>query len=333
MQTKFDDDISFKYGIEPNKRTMSELLDKGCIILDKDCGPTSHTAVENVKHILNIKKAGHSGTLDPQVSGVLIIGLGRATRLMEYMLKSHKSYVCLMFIHKSVSKEELESVFEQFRGEIIQTPPLISAVKRQARKRMIYELNILETAQENQYVLFEVKCQHGTYIRKLCTDMGEQLGVNAQMIELRRTKAGPKDENSNLINCDKLHSLYDLYKEEVEQNKSLSEEKQSHLFEQELRNYILPMEVLLDDLKKITLRDSAISTVCHGADVGVPGVLRVDDEIELGEEVALMSGRGELIAIGVAMMSGRDILKKEKGVAVNTQKVFMEKDKYPGSWL
>lgn len=332
---KFNDYISQKFGIEPYNRSMEELLNTGCIILDKDCGPTSHKAVENIKRILQIDKAGHSGTLDPQVSGVLIIGLGRATRLMEYMLKSHKSYVCLMYIHKPKTTQELDDAFSKFRGVIKQTPPLISAVKRQERERIIYELNILETTQDNQYVLFEVKCQHGTYIRKLCTDIGVELGTNAQMIELRRTKAGPKDETQALISADYLHSLWELYLEYKNDEKDSSNNTNLDLevVKKELRQYILPMEELLQDLKKITLRDSAIHTICHGSDLGVPGVLEIDDEIELGDEVAMLSGRGELVAIGTAMMSGKDIVKKDKGAAIKTEKVFMDKEVYPKSWF
>ena len=330
MIRKFNDSISEKFGIEPTKRSIEQLLDKGCIILDKDCGPTSHKAVENIKRILQIDKAGHSGTLDPQVSGVLIIGLGRATRLMEYMLKSHKSYICLMYIHKPKTTQELNGAFSKFRGVIKQTPPLISAVKRQERERTIYELNIIETAQDNQYVLFDVKCQHGTYIRKLCTDIGFELGTNAQMIELRRTKAGPKDETQSLISADYLHSLWDMY---LKCEKDESSKSNLKIIEKEIREYILPMEELLQDLKKITLRDSAIHTICHGSDLGVPGVLEVDDEIKLGDELAMLSGRGELVAIGTAMMSGRDIAKKDKGAAIKTEKVFMDKEVYPKSWF
>ncbi|MCH8519184.1 MAG: RNA-guided pseudouridylation complex pseudouridine synthase subunit Cbf5 [Nanoarchaeota archaeon] len=341
MKQKFNDSISQKFGCEPHKRTLRELLDTGCLVVDKDCGPTSHKVVENVKNILKVEKAGHSGTLDPQVSGVLIIGLNRATRLMEYMLKSPKTYMCLMYIHKPVSDAQLELTLQKFRGKIMQTPPLISAVKRRAREREIYKLEVIETSQENQYVLFEVMCQHGTYIRKLCTDIGESLKVNAQMMELRRLKAGPKDEKSPaLISTDELHSLWDVYKEyEKKLKKEKDVAKQNEIqdtlkkIELKLRQHILPMEELLDDLKKVVLRDTAISTITHGSDVGIPGILLVDDEIDMGEEVALMSGRGELVAIGTAFMSGSEILKKDKGAAIKTEKVFMHKGVYPKSWF
>lgn len=326
LVTKFNDKLSEKFGVEPHKRELHDLLDKGCIVIDKDCGPTSHKTVENVKHVLQIEKAGHSGTLDPMVSGVLVVGLGRATRLMEYMLKSDKEYICVMFVHKPVTNDELEEVFEQFRGIIEQTPPIISAVKRRPRKRTIYKLEIIETQKDNQYVLFRVRCQHGTYIRKLCTDIGEKLGCNAQMIELRRTKAGPKTEEDNMVGVDKLQSLFDLYNNEKDESQKL-------IFEQEIRTYIKPMEELLHDFKQVIVRDSAVYAVANGADLATPGILQADDEIEMGEEIKLMTTKGELIAMGTAFMSGKEMIKKDKGAAIQTSKVFMEKTYYPSNWF
>ena len=207
------------FGKNPSNRTLKERFDKGAIIIDKDAGPTSHMVSDMVKEILPVKKCGHSGTLDPQVTGVLLVGLGRATRLMEYMLTSNKEYICLCFFHKPVSDDDLKKVFTAFEGEIDQLPPVVSAVKREKRKRTIYELEILGSEQNNQYVLFRVSCQHGTYIRKLCTDMGSYLRVNAKMVELRRTKAGPLHETNGAISLDKLRNLYELYLEEKDEKK------------------------------------------------------------------------------------------------------------------
>lgn len=326
LLTKFDEKVSTKFGVEPENRTFEELFDKGCIVVDKDCGPTSHKTVEHIKDILQIEKAGHSGTLDPQVSGVLVVGLGKATRLMEYMLMSDKEYVCVMFIHKPVTNEELDEVLEQFRGQIEQIPPIISAVKRRPRKRMIYSLDVIETEKDNQYVLFKVRCERGTYIRKLCTDIGEKLGVNAQMIELRRTKAGPKSENDNLISADKLKCLIELHK-------TLEEDNEKKKIENEIRKFIRPMEELLDEFKPVYVRDSAVYAIANGADLAIPGILQFDDSIEIGDEVKLLTGRGELIAMGTAFLSSKDIEKKKKGAAIKTNKVFMEKTRYPTQWF
>ena len=243
MYIKFDEKSSEKFGKNPYKQTFLELFEKGYINCDKHTKETSHNCVDELKKILKIKKAGHSGTLDPQVTGVLLIGLGRATRLMEYMLLSNKEYVCLIYFHKEIEDKKIDEVFEKFKGEIEQLPPIVSAVKRQLRKRSIYKLEILEKRENNQYILFKVECEKGTYIRKLCSDMGEYLEVGAQMVELRRLKAGPKSEDDFCISLDNLKILYELYKkEEDKENKKK--------LEVELRKYIRPYEELLCNFKK-----------------------------------------------------------------------------------
>jgi len=329
LLTKYDEKVSTKFGVEPINRSLEELFQKGCIVVDKDCGPTSHKTVEHIKAVLNIEKAGHSGTLDPQVSGVLVVGLEKATRLMEYILMSDKEYVCVMYIHKEVSDDELEEVLEQFRGEIEQIPPIVSAVKRRPRKRMIYSLDVLEKSEDNKYVLFKVRCERGTYIRKLCTDIGEKLGVNAQMVELRRTKAGPKSENDNIISVDKLACLIELYNSQEVQE----DDKKKQKVETEIRTYVRPMEELLDEFKPVIVRDSAVYAIANGADLAIPGILKYDDSIEIGDEVKLLTGRGELIAMGTAFLPSKNITKKDKGAAIKTNKVFMEKTYYPNNWF
>lgn len=322
MLIKLPEKSSEKFGKEPHKRTVEELLEKGFILIDKDSGPTSHESTDNVKKVLGIDKAGHSGTLDPKVTGVLLVGLGKATRLMEYMLKSDKEYVCIMFVHKEVSKEGILEVFKKFTGKIMQTPPVVSAVARRPREREIYSIELLEMKEKD--VLFRVRCQHGTYIRKLCSDIGETLKCGAHMKELRRTKAGPFSENDGLIGIDKLRNLFELYKE------SKGEEKK--IFEKELRKFLRPMEETLIEFKKVYVRDSAVDSLCHGSDLAIPGVASLDEGIEMGEEVAIMTQKGELIAMGTAFLSSDEVMRKDKGAFVKTSKVFMDVGSYPTVW-
>ncbi len=324
---KFKEKTSSKSGKNPYERTITELLDNGVIIIDKDAGPTSHTTADTVKKILKIEKAGHSGTLDPMVTGVLLIGLGRATRLMEYMLKSDKEYVCLMYVHKPISEEKIRDALTKFTGKIMQLPPIVSAVKREERERTIYSIDVLDFADDNQSVLFKVKCEHGTYIRKLCTDIGEYVGVGAQMKELRRTKAGPLTEDDGIISCDKLRNLLELY-----EDSKMNNSKDVEIFEKELRNYLKPMEEVLKDFKKVYVRETAVNSICHGADLAVPGVSELDDDITIGEEIAILTLKGELIAMGISYMNSKDVIKKNKGAFIKTSKVFMEIDTYPKKW-
>jgi len=180
---------SSSYGCDPNNRPIEKLLDYGIINVDKPKGPTSHQVSAYVQQILNIKKSGHSGTLDPKVTGVLPVALSRATRVVQAILPAGKEYVVLMQLHKPVAEGKLMNTLKNFQGKIKQMPPLKSAIKRRLRERTIYYLDVLEI--DGQDVLFKVGSQAGTYIRKLVHDIGQDLDVGAHMAELRRTKAGP----------------------------------------------------------------------------------------------------------------------------------------------
>jgi H/ACA ribonucleoprotein complex subunit 4 len=320
---KNDEPINKNLGKYPHERTIDELLERGIIAVDKDAGPTSHQTSDYLKRILKVEKAGHSGTLDPAVTGVLVCGTDKATRLMEYMLKSNKEYVCLMYIHKPVTKEKVEETFKQFTGKILQMPPIVSAVRREEREREIYYINLLEYKDEGQNILFRVGCQHGTYIRKLCSDIGESLGVGAQMKELRRTKAGPFKETDNIIGLDKLRNLFDLYRDSKEGS---DEEKTC---EKEIRKYIKPYEDALIDFKKVFVHENAVNTIAHGADLAIPGVAKLSKGIVMGEEIVMLTPKCELLGIGTALLTSEEVMKKNKGMFIDTKKVFIEPGYYP----
>jgi len=313
-------------GTVPSERSIDELLEMGFVVVDKDCGPTSHTVADSVKHVLGCSRTGHSGTLDPKVTGVLVMGLGKATRLMEYMLKSDKVYVCLMYVHKKVSKEKVLEALKKFTGEIMQMPPIVSAVKRQLRPRTIYSLDLLDYQDEGQNILFKVSCQHGTYIRKLCSDIGEFLGTGAQMAELRRIKAGPFTEDDFSLGVDKLRNLFNLYLKHCSFDDSIDSMSR---FEQELRKYLRPMEDLLCEFRKVYVHDSSIDSLSHGYDLAIPGVAKISEGISVDEEVAVLSGKGELVAMGTAIMDSDGIMDAKTGMCVKINKVFMEVGYYP----
>lgn len=310
------EETSEEYGIYPEKRTLDNILDYGFIPLDKPAGPTSHEVVAWVRKMLKEDKAGHSGTLDPAVTGLLPIGLGQATKALSVLLLGPKEYVGLARIHSDVDKIKLEQVFEKFRGEIFQRPPQKSAVKRQTRRRWIYELDILEN--KRQLILFRVLCQAGTYIRKLVYDIGEVLGPGATMIELRRTKVSNLKEEDGLV---RMHDLYDAVYEWKE-NKS----------EDKLISLIQPVEKMVSSLKKIVIRDSAVSAICHGAQLAVPGVLQVSPDLRKGDTIALYTLKMEIVAIGEAIMSAIEIEECKKGLVAKTRRVIMMQDTYPRLW-
>jgi len=304
-----------RYGKEPDKRSIEEHIKLGVVILDKPAGPTSHQVSAWVKDILHLDKAGHGGTLDPKVTGVLPITLEDATKAVGTLLVGDKEYVTLMRLHKKVDEKEIRDVFSEFTGEIYQLPPVRSAVKRQIRKRWIYKMDILEI--EGNYVLFKVSCEAGTYIRTLCNDIGEVLGVGAQMAELRRTRTATLTEDDAVT----LHQLKDAYVDWKE-----------HGEEKYIRNVIKPVEVLFAHIPQIVVKDSAVDAIAHGADVSVKGVVKLHEKISIGDLVAVMSLKGEGVALGKALMSAKEILEKEEGICVNTERVIMQPGVYPKMW-
>jgi H/ACA ribonucleoprotein complex subunit 4 len=221
-----------------------------------------------------------------------------------------------MRLHQITPESVLQTVFDEFEGEIYQRPPVRSSVKRQLRKRHIYHLNLLEI--DGKHVLFKVGCESGTYIRKLCFDIGEILGCGAHMQELRRTRAGPFTEDENLV------SLFDLLHHVSNWRETGDEEN--------LRKIIQPMEKALELLPKIHVRDSAVSAVCHGAYVTAPGVLSLESGIRNDDEVIISTQKGEAVAFARALASSDQILRMDHGFVAKTMRVLMDRDLYPKMW-
>lgn len=305
-----------RFGKRPEERSVSELLDFGIIALDKPPGPSSHQVSAYVQKILHIKKSGHSGTLDPHVTGVLPVALGHATRVVQALLTAGKEYVTLMHIHKPVSQEALDNVLQKFKGKITQLPPVKSAVKREKRQRTIYYLEPLE--REGKDLLFVAGTQAGTYIRKLCHDIGLALKqedgtpVGAHMVELRRTKAGPFSED-DLVTLQELTDAFHYYKD--------GDEKP-------IRRAILPAERGVAHLKKIWVVDSTVESLCQGIQLKVPGIAKLHDTIRVGDVVAVMTLKDELVIVGEALLTSKKMLG-ERGVAVRTRQVFLSPGTYP----
>ncbi len=304
-----------EHGWEPHARPLEQLLDYGIIAIDKPRGPTSHEVVAWVRRALGVEKAGHSGTLDPPVSGLLPIGLGQATKALSLLLLFPKEYVGVMRLHSSVPQRRFSEVVDEFTGEIFQRPPQRSSVSRQVRSRTIYELAIEES--KGNLKLFRCTCQSGTYIRKLVYDIGEVLGVGATMVELRRTRVGPLNEAGGFVT---MHQLTD----------AIFRLKDGD--EGPIRTLVKPVEDSLGDIKRIAMRDSAVDAICHGARLGVPGVLSVSEGMAKGDTVALMSAKGELVAIGSALLSTEETSSAKKGLVCSTERVVMRRGTYPKLW-
>jgi H/ACA ribonucleoprotein complex subunit 4 len=303
----------FKWGKIPQQRTIKELLDYGIINIDKPARPTSHEVVSYIKKILDIPKAGHSGTLDPQVTGVLPVALGKATRILNTLLLSGKEYVCNMRLHDDIEEERIYSIMNEYVGDIYQRPPVRASVKRVLRVRKIHNMELLEIKERE--VLFSVKCQAGTYIRKLCHDIGQSLSCGAHMKELRRITTGPFSEETYLATLQDLYDAFEWYREEGE--------------EIPLRNIILPMEFGVKHLPKIFVKDTSIDTLCHGAPLAIPGVSKFSKNFLKGETIAIFSLKHELIALGEAQIDSDELEEKEQGLIASVKKVLMNRNTYP----
>jgi len=293
------------FGCYPGARSLEEHIKNGIIIIDKPSGPTSHQVDRWIKDILGINKCSHGGTLDPRASGVLVIALENATKLMPILLSSKKEYVGIIHLHKEIEKEKIEKAFGDFIGKIKQIPPKKSAVARREREREVYYLEILEI--EGRNILFKVGCEAGFYVRRLADDLGKRLGTGAHLQELRRTKSGSFFE-------DDLTTLQELVNAKEENR---------------LKDVVLPMELVVESVGKVIVSDNTIENICNGAPLGVNGIVRLEDNIKKGEWVAIFSLKGELIAIGKALIDTETILNKKTGLAVKTDRVLMKKGIYP----
>ncbi len=268
-----------------------EMIQKGCFVnIDKPVGKTSHDIDLIIRKIFGVKKSGHFGTLDPAVTGVLVVAVSKAVKLFQYM-KSGKEYVGVMKIHgekKPSMKKVQEVINEHFTGKIKQTPPVKSAVKRVEREREVYKFKILEK-DEDKY-LFDVSCEAGTYIRKLCSDLGEKLGSGAHMAELRRTRAGMFDE-STIVKLDELVRA-------VKEND-----------EKALMRYLIPQEVVTKDIKSVSVREDGMKRIGQGGPTFKSDVIG-KVSLKKGEKVAVLYDK-ELIAVVTVINEGKMLGKSD----------------------
>ncbi|XP_037894188.1 H/ACA ribonucleoprotein complex subunit 4 isoform X1 [Glossina fuscipes] len=307
------------HGSSPLNRDIKEYIKSGFINLDKPSNPSSHEVVAWIKRILKVDKTGHSGTLDPKVTGCLIVCIDRTTRLVKSQQSAGKEYVAIFKLHSSVeSVSKVRQGLEKLRGALFQRPPLISAVKRQLRVRTVYDSKLLDYDESRNMGVFWVSCEAGSYIRTMCVHLGLILGVGGQMLELRRVRSGIQTERDNIVTMhDVLDAMY-LY--------------ENHKDESMLRRVIRPLEGLLINHKRIIMKDSSINAVCYGAKIMLPGVLRYEDGIEIDQEIVICTTKGEAICLAIAQMTTATMASCDHGVVAKIKRVIMERDTYPRKW-
>ncbi|PSP89540.1 RNA-guided pseudouridylation complex pseudouridine synthase subunit Cbf5 [Halobacteriales archaeon QS_4_69_34] len=255
----------------PAERTAAERLAFGVVNLDKPPGPSAHQVAGWVRDLAGVDRVAHAGTLDPTVTGCLPILLGAATRLAPASLEGHKEYVAVLELHAPVPAD-LGAVLDAFEGPIHQKPPRKSAVARELRVREIHALDAIEA--ESRRALLRIRCESGTYVRKLCHDLGLALGTGAHMGDLRRTGTEPFDD-TDLVTC---HDLADALAFAAAGDPG------------PLAAAVGPAERALAHLPRVTIAGSAAREVAHGAPVYAPGVLGVEGVAAPMEDVAAGTG-------------------------------------------
>ncbi len=314
IKVKAEEETNPAYGCLPEDRPLNDYIRFGMVVIDKTAGPTSHEVAAWIKKLLELDKVGHGGTLDPKVTGILPTMLQSSTKAVSALLEAGKEYVTVMRTHDDVSEEKVLAALDLFKGEIFQRPPLRSAVSRRLRTRHIYDIDFHEG--EGRNWLFKVACQSGTYIRKLCYDVGEVLGCGAHMQELRRSRSGPFTE-------DDLWTLYDL-SEGVDMKQEGDDSR--------LREIIRPYEDGMSLLPKIWIRDTAVEAICTGAQLALPGILSFETGINEGDLVGVMTQKGEAVALMRADMGSGKIEAESNGIAATTERVLMPNGVYPRTW-
>lgn len=296
----------------------------GILNILKPTGMTSHDVVSKIRKITNIKKVGHTGTLDPNAAGVLPICIGQATKISELILNKEKSYRAELTLgietdtYDSFGKitntkpvlgldeNKIYNVFEEFNGEITQVPPIYSAIKVEgkklyelaregktdidikSRKIFIKELKIISINKNK--ILFDVTCSKGTYVRSLCKDIGDRLGFGGHMSFLLRTSSGNfKLENSITL-------------EELEEAKS----------NDKIKNYLFDIDFPLDKYKSIDIKSSALKAFINGNIVYKKGLILDCGNYE-NEELVKVYLENKFYGIGKILLDNKEIsLKSSK---------------------
>lgn len=303
-----------EFGEIPEKRSIEDLLDQGFVLVDKPFGPTSNQVSHWIKEELDLEKAGHFGTLDPNATGVLPVGLNSGTRIQDALTHADKEYIFEAELREERDEELIKEKLNEFQGTNQQVPPDHSAVKQEEREREVYEIEFLE--KNGKKVLGRVKCESGFYVRVLIDQLGEKLETEADMEELRRTEQGGFGEDE----ANTLQDIVDAYRFYKDDND-----------EEKLREVLHPIEHAVKHVKKIVIKDSAVNAVANGSNLGSTGISKLQDGIQKGETVAIMTLKGELVALAEAEMTSETMYDSED-TAATLQKVFMNPETYPRRW-
>ncbi|MDP6742522.1 MAG: RNA-guided pseudouridylation complex pseudouridine synthase subunit Cbf5 [Candidatus Thalassarchaeaceae archaeon] len=304
-----------KYGCAPEDRTIEQLLEGGWILLDKPSGPSSHQLAAWAREMLGVEKLGHGGTLDPFATGGLVLLSGSAMRLTGRVLKGDKMYICVIRLPSDVNDESLSEAISNLKGRIHNVPPKESAVKVQVRQRSINSFDIVD--RDDRILLCTIDCEAGTYVRTLTRDLGLLLDGEVELLELRRGRSGPYSED-DAITMHQLSDAIHLWKQHDQPNA--------------MKKILQPVESLLEGIPQITIKDGAASALSHGAPLASPGIVGMAQDVMRGDEVAIMSLKGEIVCLGTMSVNGSDVPNMNGGEVARPNLVLMPPETYPKRW-
>lgn len=310
-----DAKTSQDHGTIPSERTIEQLLESCFILLDKSPGPSSHQVSAWARDMMGLEKLGHGGTLDPFASGLLPLLSGKAMRLTGKILTHDKSYLALFKFGKELERNEIEDKMAMLTGKVYNVPPEISAVRVQVRTRKISKFDILDF--DGTSLLTQIECEAGTYVRTMARDLGLLLDSPVELKELRRPTSG-EFSLSQSITMQQLADAYWLWQEKGEEDAML--------------RILHPIEDMLSDLPRVVVKDGAAAALSHGAPLLRPGVVSIDDDLNVGTEVLLVTMKGEAVAIAKMSQNSKVIPDMNQGEVAKPNCVLMKEDTYPRSW-
>lgn len=310
-----DAKTSPEHGTIPGERTIEQLLESCFILLDKSPGPSSHQVSAWARDMMGLEKLGHGGTLDPFASGLLPLLSGKAMRLTGKILTHDKSYLAIFKFGKEIGRDEIEEKMAMLRGKVYNVPPEISAVRVQVRTRKISKFDILDF--DGTSVLTQIECEAGTYVRTMARDLGLLLDTPVELKELRRPTSG-EFSLSQSITMQQLADAYWLWQEKGEEDAML--------------RILHPIEDMLSDLPRVVIKDGAAAALSHGAPLLRPGVVSIDEDLNVGSEVLLVTIKGEAVAIAKMSQNSKVIPDMTQGEVAKPNCVLMKEDTYPRSW-
>ena len=303
------------FGTSPDDRTLEQRLASGFILVDKPAGPTSHQLAAWARDLLGLDRLGHGGTLDPFATGVLPLMTGRCMKITNKILKHQKTYIAVFRFRTMPEINDLKATMATMTGRIYNVPPEVSAVKVQVRTRTIHAFELLDT--DGQDAVARIICDAGTYIRTMARDMGLLLNTPVSLKELRRENSGMFDLN-DCITMDQLADAVWLWKE---------------CGQAEALNAIVhPIEKLLVDVPRCTVKDSAVAALSYGAPLLRPGLVSIPAGLKKGTELLVTSLKEEAVGFVKLKADSDDIPAMESGELARPSMVLMDTEVYPRRW-